>query len=250
MDYIYDGSFSGFLTVIFLAYKDLENISIKTESRQENLFADLVKVETDYKLAKRVERGLADKFSPRFFRSVSLCFRSFEKDKEEVIARTIKGMYREGFSYLKSPNDDPVKFNAYIKNVLGENHDYKGLLRFEELADGTFYARFRPKNDIIDLIYSHFVDRMPNEKFIIHDLGRRLAIFYKDGLVDLMEVDDFAYETTKEEEYFSKAWQEFYQAIKIDQRENKKLMAANMPKYRWEFLTEKNIKDKKKRDKD
>lgn len=243
MDYVYDGSFAGLLTVIFVAYRNLETIAIKKESDQASLFTDAIKVETDYKLAKRVEIGLTNKFSPRFFRSVSLCFRSFEEDKEEVIAKTVKGMYREGFAYLKSPNKAPVKFNAYIKNVLGENHDYKGLLRFEELADGTFYARFRPKNDILDLIYSHFVDRMPKEKFIIHDLGRNLAIFYKDGLVDLMELSDFSYETTREEEYFSKAWQKFYQAVKIDERENKKLMAANMPKYRWEFLTEKNLKD-------
>lgn len=238
VEYVYDGSFAGLLTVIFVAYKNLETIAIRKEADQASLFTDAIKVETGYKLAKRVEVGLTDKFSPRFFRSVSLCFRSFEGDKEEIIARTVKGMYREGFAYLNSPNPEPVKFNAYIKNVLGENHDYKGLLRFEELADGTFYARFRPKNDILDLIYSHFVDRMPKEKFIIHDLGRNLAIFYQDGLVDLMEVSDFTYKTTEAEEYFSRAWQKFYQAIKIDQRENKKLMAANMPKYRWEFLTE------------
>lgn len=39
---------------------------------------------------------------------------------------------------------------------------------------------------------------------------------------------------------FKDAWRGFYDAIGIDERKNKKLMQANMPKKYWKYLPEKN----------
>lgn len=237
--FVYDGSFLGFLTVVFQGYKSLENEKIIDDSREVPFFETSFFVATDRKLASRVKTSLIKTFGNNFFSSITLAFHSYEEDKEETIAKTIKGMYKNGYNYLKSSNEAPVNFNRIIKNILSENHDFKGLLRFEELDDGSLYARFRPKNDILDLIYPHFKNRMPKEKFIIHDVGRNICIIYENGIFDYMELEEVPFSKSSKEDFYSKAWQAFYNSIAIKERENKKLMQSNMPKYKWEFLTEK-----------
>lgn len=240
MIYIYDGTFNGLLTLIFDGYKDLENSKIVTEKNQIDFLQDFRKITTDRKKANRVKTGIIGHFSEKFFRDMTVVFRSDYEFKGEVIAKTIKGMYKEGYTYLMSPNESSVMFNKLVKYVYGENHSFKGLARFREVEDGFLYAKIRPKCDILDLLTPHFVKRLPNEKFIIHDVGRDIFSIYENGYVDYFENEEIIVKDTKEEEFFKKAWIKFYDSVAIDERNNKKLMINNMPKYLWEFLPERN----------
>lgn len=240
MKYIYDGSFNGLLTVIFDGYNNLENCEITKNEYEIGFLNDFVKIKTDRSKANRVKSGIITKFSNSFLREITVVFRSDYEKKEEVISKTIKGMYKNGFNYLHSPNDNPVMFKKLVKYVYGENHTYKGLLRFRDVEEGFLYGQIRPKNDILDLLTPHFTRRLPNEKFIIHDVGRDLFALYEDGFVDYFENEDIEFKDSKEEEFFKNAWIKFYDSVSIKERENKKLMINNMPKYHWEFLPERN----------
>lgn len=238
MVYLYDGTFLGFLTTIFDAYKVIEKCKITVESNQINFFEDVIRVVTDEDKAKRVRYGIESTFSKLFYKNFYCAFLSFDIDKEDIMARTLKEMYANGREFLNSSNYYPVNFNRILKNVSSENHSYMGLLRFREIQDGFLYAAFRPKNDIIELLTPHFIKRLPKENFIIHDKGRGKCVIYKSGICEAFFVEELNVEDSKEEEFFREAWKLFYNRVSIKERENKKLMTNNMPKIRWEFLPE------------
>ena len=238
MIYEYDGSFMGFLTVIFQGYKHLLDCKIEPETDQMVMDFDQVRISTNMEEAKRVEKGIKERFSPSFFHSISVAFRSHEEEKEETIARTIRKMYAYGENFLYSSDGDAAKFLGLERNVYREVHTYMGLLRFQEIQEGYFYAPFRPKNQILDLLFPHFVHRLPKEKFMIHDVGREICGIYEDGQKDFFLVEDLHIQGTEEEEFYQKAWQTFYDHIAIEARKNPKRMMGHMPKFRWEFLPE------------
>lgn len=240
MNYIYDSTFNGLLTLIFEAYNDIEQSNIRTEKDPMDFLHENKKIITDRKKANRVKIGISNTFSEKFFKNITVVFRSDNELKGEIIAKTVKGMYKEGYNFLFSPNDNPVMFNRLVKYVYGENHTYKGLARFREVEEGFLYAKIRPKSDILDLLTPHFIRRLPNEKFIIHDVGRDIFSIYENGYVDYLENEEIIFKDTKEEEFFKNAWKKFYDSVAIEERKNKKLMINNLPKYHWEFLTERN----------
>ena len=240
MIYLYNKTFYGLLTCIFEGYKDLENITIVDNVSKIGFLEESREIITDSKKASRVKSGIISAFSYEFFKNITVVFRSDSETKGQVIARTTKGMYREGFNYINSPHEDAVEFMKLLKYVYGENHTYKGLLRFRDIEGGFLYGQMRPKSDILDLLTPHFIRRLPNEKFIIHDVGRNLFSVYENGYVDYLEDESFQATDTDQEEFFKNAWIKFYDTIAIEERKNKKLMISNMPKYHWEFLPERN----------
>lgn len=111
-------------------------------------------------------------------------------------------------------------------------------MRFRELESGALYGPIRPKGNILYPLGLHFKNRLPQETFLIHDLGRGTGLVYQDGQLSFVEVDFLEETYSKEEGTYQDLWRGFTQAISIQDRENKKLQRSNMPKRYWEFLTE------------
>lgn len=53
MKYLYDGTYEGFLSTVFDAYKVIEDIEIKKKTDQINFFEDCIFTKTDLDKAKR-----------------------------------------------------------------------------------------------------------------------------------------------------------------------------------------------------
>ena len=75
MIYVYDGSFEGLLTVIFDAYKVLEDLDdIVKKDEQINFFKDRIKCLTDLEKAERVKKSVIKNFSYSFYNNILMVF--------------------------------------------------------------------------------------------------------------------------------------------------------------------------------
>lgn len=242
MKVLYDGSFEGFLTLVYEVYytKLMPTSIIKTEP-QELLFEPLHVVFTDKQKAKKVLLGVQKKFShencKRIFH-IFLCDTvSFEMDLLKFIVL--------GFKEHKALDNITIpsifKLIMMEKELLHLAHKMYGFTRFQELEDDSLYARIETKFNILPFLGEHFSKRLGNHLFIIHDIKRSLA-FIKDTTT--MSIKDIAsFETpnySENEAYVLSLWKTFFKHVAIENRENKKLQKSHVPllyrTYMSEFL--------------
>lgn len=239
---VYDGTFEGFLTVIFTSYK--ENFKVKIESEKDQIsFLDQKYIKTNFEKAKRVEDSIKKNISKEFYYDIKIAFKSDYKNKDTIIARLIKLSFLKGEKIIKSTNKYAIAFNKMVKNYSREAHAFKGLLRFKEIQEGFLFAKYESHNDILEDLSRHFLQRMPKEKFVIYDKNRNKAFVSIYGNFEVVEILNLDIKESKKEEFFQNLWIGFYDAIAIKERKNKKLMIENMPKKYWKYLPEKNRKN-------
>lgn len=239
-NYYYDGSFDGLLTVIFIAYKDRKNneLRIIVKTGQLLLGLDDINVITNFFKARRVEKAICDKLSQNFLNNIQTCFLSCDKNKDIVIVHTVYKALKQGKEILNSLDEHAFYVNKLVKQVLNERHRYLGVLRFKEVKDGTMFSTIEPKNNVLPILLSHFINRMKREKFAIYDKKRKIIAYYDTKKVEIFFVKILEIEWSDEEIEYSELWKTFHKSISIKERENKKLQQSNLPKYYWKHLIE------------
>lgn len=239
-NYYYDGSFDGLLTVIFIAYKDRKNneLRIIVKTGQLLLGLDDINVITNFFKARRVEKAICDKLSQNFLNNIQTCFLSCDKNKDIVIVHTVYKALKQGKEILNSLDEHAFYLNKLVKQVLNERHRYLGVLRFKEVKDGTMFSTIEPKNNVLPILLSHFINRMKREKFAIYDKKRKIIAYYDTKKVEIFFVKSLEIEWSDEEIEYSELWKTFHKSISIKERENKKLQQSNLPKYYWKHLIE------------
>ena len=239
-NYYYDGSFDGLLTVIFIAYKDRKNneLRIIVKTGQLLLGLDDINVITNFSKARRVEKAICDKLSQNFLNNIQTCFLSCDKNKDIVIVHTVYKALKQGEEILRSLDEHAFYVNKLVKQVLNERHRYLGVLRFKEVKDGTMFSTIEPKNNVLPILLSHFINRMKREKFAIYDKKRKMIAYYDTKKVEIFFVKSLEIEWSDEEIEYSELWKTFHKSISIKERENKKLQQSNLPKYYWKYLIE------------
>ena len=239
-NYYYDGSFDGLLTVIFIAYKDRKNneFRIIVKTGQLLLGLDDINVITNFSKARRVEKAICDKLSQNFLNNIQTCFLSCDKNKDIVIVHTVYKALKQGKEILNSLDEHAFYVNKLVKQVLNERHRYLGVLRFKEVKDGTMFSTIEPKNNVLPILLSHFINRMKREKFAIYDKKRKIIAYYDTKKVEIFFVKSLEIEWSDEEIEYSELWKTFHKSISIKERENKKLQQSNLPKYYWKHLIE------------
>ena len=239
-NYYYDGSFDGLLTVIFIAYKDRKNneFRIIVKTGQLLLGLDDINVITNFSKARRVEKAICDKLSQNFLNNIQTSFLSCDKNKDIVIVHTVYKALKQGKEILNSLDEHAFYVNKLVKQVLNERHRYLGVLRFKEVKDGTMFSTIEPKNNVLPILLSHFINRMKREKFAIYDKKRKIIAYYDTKKVEIFFVKSLEIEWSDEEIEYSELWKTFHKSISIKERENKKLQQSNLPKYYWKHLIE------------
>ena len=239
-NYYYDGSFDGLLTVIYIAYKDRKNneLRIIVKTGQLLLGFNDINVITNFSKARRVEKAICDKLSQNFLNKIQTCFLSCDKNKDIVIVHTVYKALKQGKEILNSLDEHAFYVNKLVKQVLNERHRYLGVLRFKEVKDGTMFSTIEPKNNVLPILLSHFINRMKREKFAIYDKKRKIIAYYDTKKVEIFFVKSLEIEWSDEEIEYSELWKTFHKSISIKERENKKLQQSNLPKYYWKHLIE------------
>jgi probable DNA metabolism protein len=255
--YLCDNSIDGIFTAIYLAWSSRYGHSnIKIEEKSEGskysnieLFAEYIAVDTDYSLAEKVSKSIKDKISEEVFEMVCRVALSDYCGKADLIYRFLILGFSIGRTIVEQLSNEVVNSVFRVnKNVGNEAHHLLGFVRFSEQENGLLTSVIHPKNNVLTLITPHFADRLPEERFLIYDEGRKLATFHVPGspwiLAEVPEIDQARLtEITIHEDEYRDLWKTFFNCIAIKERINFKLQRNNLPLRFRDNMTEfKNVK--------
>ncbi len=238
--YITDGSEDCFYTAVFDAYKNENCIITSQGDVQLGLGYELIEVERDENKAERVKRKL-NLLDAGALNDIKLILKSCDPLKENIAFEYVKLIVKNGGA-VRNMQADPRVLEAtdVISKVTGETHKMKGFLRFMENADGVLYAPYSPDNDITDMLSVHFAERLGGQKFVIHDVKRKIAALYDGNEIIMTRVEDAEVYLSEYEKYFENLWKQYYKSVNILSRPHENQMKGYMPVRYWKFLPEKN----------
>ena len=240
--YRYDGSYQGFLCCVAECFTDKalpQGVQLLDEP-QGTLFG-IKAVDTDNKLAARVERSLSEKISPLARDMVRKGFLTCMEEKELHLIRFILKGYRHGARVTRMSVDPDVhaidKALLYLKN---EAHYHVEFMRFSDCG-GFLASMITPNNTVLPLVAPHFCERFNAENLMIFDKSHGMGFIYQSGgrkrqffRADSLDLP----EPSEEETRFRDLWKLFYDTIAVEGRINPKLRRGNMPMRYWQNMTE------------
>jgi probable DNA metabolism protein len=248
IDYLYDGTFEGFLTCVYLHYYEEKAAGIyPADSYQSSILQSSRLVTTDTDKAERVYEAIELKISKEALVRVYYIFLSTISGKDNIAFLYIRLGFKVGGS-ISSLHSHPIVFEAQqtAGKVSFEVHRLAGLVRFSvrKLERGgevqeILYAKIEPDHDVLELTGEHFSDRFKNEAFIIHDARRKKGLFCQGGQWYIAPLDEKALPGLAEEEKeYRSLWKKYFEAIAIAERINPRCQKRMMPVRYWKNLTE------------
>ena len=241
---IFDGTFEGFLCVVYeYYYNKITPLIIQTEDRvQLTLTDEVYRVETDSSRATRVYNGIKEKISEDAARRVYLACLSGDEDKYMTIFQYVLRGFTLGHMVDSHLTKDYVKaVHSMAGRVGGEAHKLNGFCRFAETTSGIMYCEITPKNDVLPLIAPHFSQRLMNLRWVIHDKSRHQAAIYDGESYIITDVPpNIAIEYAEGEDEIQDLWIVFFNSLSIKARENPKLQRQMLPLYYRKNMTEFN----------
>lgn len=241
--YIYDGTFDGLLTCIYEAYygRDKPEDILSQDQRENNFLVKERLIPTDDLKAKKVYKAIEEKISLQALKRVFYAYLSQSFNKEIKILKYLQIGFKIGSKVDRNlANDHVLEIDKIYHKVSRERHRMAGLIRFKELNNKILYASIEPDHNIIGLVAPHFAGRIANENWIIHDIRRKIGVFYNKEQWVIREIttDTHIFLREDEEEY-QKLWNAYCDSIAIKEKINPKLQKSNMPKKYWKHLIEK-----------
>ncbi len=240
----YDGSLPGFLCLLGHAlktYPQWSEVRNLAESTLPSLFGQEQEIATDYDFADKVVSGLGKKLGRQFPNKLAHAFssewQSIEPDLIKVTGRALK----RGRTSLDQLSDPLVhRFQSAAFRTAREKHRLLGLLRFSRLQDNCFLARVEPQANVVPFLGAHFARRFSDQRWVIVDTKRRVALFGAGPKWSLERQVDIAADLNfhDSEAEVVNLWKSFYRHISNPDRYNPQLRRQFMPKRYWSNLTE------------
>jgi probable DNA metabolism protein len=255
LDYSYDGSWEGLLTVLFTIYdrKAAPN-SIQPEGQvQGGLFAVPVLVETQEATATRVWEGLLHHMPKEARTRLFHVFLSEAPDRELLIFRYADLAMRTAQDISENYTDDNVRrVQRLAQQMYREKHRMEAFVRFEKTSDDLFHATIEPDFDVLPLIAEHFTKRYADQRWLIFDKRRRYGLYYDLTRTDVVQFEDQVPQKSADisatvlderEPLFKLLWQSYFDHVNIPERRNLKLHRRHMPLRYWKYLSEKQPRE-------
>lgn len=247
---VYDGSFEGFLTVVFDTY--YQKLDVKAIDplvpTKKGLFEEIKEVITDAEKAARVWKGIEQKAGKKAARFIYVCFLSEKSGLEIMLLAAVKELLKGHINYLKNYRNPTLVDLQKIRKQMGrEVHRMHAFVRFRETIDGLWVALIEPDFNVLPLAGQHFKDRYPAMKWFIIDLKRHYGLYHEKGkmefktieneqLFELKKVDSDI--LTTEENAFTDLWKTYFKSVNISERNNHKLQLRHVPKRYRHLMTE------------
>ena len=253
MTYIYDGTFDGFLTVVFDIYESKRKPLqiIREQLWQPGFFETPVHIHADAARSERVWNGIIKRSDKRVTRMFYLAFASELPDVEMTLYGYLEKLFADttGIFYKNLLDDHSFELYQISRKVGLEIHRFAGFVRFQETSDGLFFAAIEPDHDIVSLLAPHFARRFGNQPWVIYDRRRDKGIFFKkpeileitltDKQIDTITGDIHQNVKSENEDLYRSLWKAYYKAINIPERKNARLMLRLLPRRYWKYLPEK-----------
>ncbi len=181
--------------------------------------------------AERVKKGILKHGGISLLSALFYPLRSNSEEKETIVFKAAERCLNMRKNVLDNFSDKFVlKHYELTKQISYEVHRMEGFLRFEE-AEGGYYARFTPDNDVIDLVAPHFKRRFSDEKFIIHDVKRnKLCFFDGETLRYIKPNKPVTVYLTANEQAYSSLWKKYFKSVSIAERKNERLQDNWLPR--------------------
>lgn len=245
--YAYDGSFEGLLTAYRRALDaadpapGFENEAAAGTGWLFDTCAAGTCPETALDLAETV-RSLGGRST---WRLLAYAYLSEITGFEPLLFEFVRLTLHERRSIAAWRHHDTVRqVQLWAHKVSHEAHRFSGLLRFMKLRDGVLYGPYEPDHNITVLLARHFKSRMPQQRWVIHDRGRGVAIAW-DGhhLAEVAGAPDNVDELlAPEERETQRLWRLFAETVSIKTRTNPRLQQRCMPRRYWRYLPEMTAK--------
>ncbi|AWX46224.1 hypothetical protein HME9304_03256 [Flagellimonas maritima] len=247
---IYDGSFNGFLTAVFIAFEEkLEVVDIQRNSQEQGgLFSETETIFTNVEKAKRVWNGIRNKSN----NSISQIYFAFlsEADGVELILYTYirKLMSSKNGKQMDYSDGTVLRISKLARSVGREKHRMEAFVRFQLTKDDIYFANIEPDFDVLPLISKHFRSRYADQQWLIYDVKRKYGIYYNLERVEMVSLNLNEIHFNKihksdaflNEEYdYQTLWNDYFKSTHIKSRINRKLHTQHVPKRYWKYLSEK-----------
>lgn len=251
---IYDGSYEGLLSCIFVIFKErIAPVAISTEeNHQFTLLDEATHVSTNEDWAARVLKGIESRTNVSASALIYKIFLSELPLSEMLVYQVIQAIIRKGDATILENFANPfiLKAAQIEKMIHREVHRMHAFVRFQKSRDGVFYSAIEPDFNVLPLIGDHFERRYADQNWLIFDAKRHYGLYYDQATMSFVSPDDpvFAisasaleddsFKDEREAEYQA-LWKNYFQAVNIRERNNPKLHLRHMPQRYWKYLLEK-----------
>lgn len=253
--YVFDGSLEGLLTAVFDSY-ERKSAQVKLVSSVfflPDVFQESYSVISDETKANRVWKGLRKKLDAAWMKRIYNAFLSEQPQTfQDIFDFAIYIFDNEAGAEANFGNACVLAVSQMDRKVHREKHRMEAFIRFQQTADGIFYAHIEPDFNVLPLISDHFRKRYADQKWIIFDLKRQYGLFF-----DLEKVEEITFDFTTEmssnlnalpaqvldpkEELYTLLWKDYFRSTNIPARKNMKLHIRHVPKRYWKYLSEKQV---------
>ena len=178
----YDGSFNGFLSVVFTIFQQEDYpLGIKSINREDQvLFPSEQYIETDLGKARRVWRSL-EKKSSNTIKGIYFAFLSEQNDIELLLFRYIKSIFTNTPEHSAFDVKEKSRIFQLAQNVAKEKQRIETFTQLSEGNTGLLKGDIQPKYNVLPLISKHFKSQYGNQPWMITDTKRDLILSF-DGL--------------------------------------------------------------------
>lgn len=247
-----EDSIEGIFSAVYAAWElkyGHQNTWIQVNGYKENtieLFADYIPLKPDAQKAQKVLDTIRRRCSDMVYEGLFKAACADASDKGNAVYRYIQLALRMGNRITGHFADPDVTRVMELSRAVGNaQHHYLGFLRFIEIPGNILLARYAPKPQLTALIMPHFVDRFPEERFVIWDTIRNVAGVHVPGqnhiLLQLTDAQAAILGQYKEDNMQAEQmWQKFIESISIKERENKNLQQNNIPLHFRTYMSEFN----------
>ncbi len=231
MDYLYDSTFDGLLTCIYYSYYEDKAKGIYPQDYYQCSLVNSSRIiVTDPILSSRVYEAIAKKISSQALKQAYYVFLSNHPRKENIILKYLQLGFKLGRKIDNLHTHlDVLPVYQTARKVSFEVHRFYGLLRFAE-SNNFLYASLKPDHNILIILAEHFVDRLAQNNFIIHDQKRNIAIIHDKQewyLTDFNAPENIS--ISEEENFYQELWIRYFTHISIESRTNKRLQNQFVP---------------------
>ncbi len=230
MDYLYDSTYTGLMTSLYIHYKYKKSTGILSKKLyQKSLMVDYKIVKSNVEFSSKMENIIEKRISKKALKFIYYTFLSTEPKKEKYIIKFIDLGFKKGNITQLYSHEDTFPIQKIFDKVSKEKHRFLGILRFKDL-NGILFSEISPDNDVVELIMPHFVDRFKSENFIIFDDKRLKAGIHNQKQWYITNIDEKLYSKFSDvEEVYEEMWKEYFQAIAIADRKNTKVQFQFLP---------------------
>ena len=249
--YKYDGTFPGFLSAVFEVWdRNRQPSRIVGPQAMPGLFEEVIEVQTAFNRSNRVWKGIERVGGKNAAQRFWHVFLSGEQGVEDLLLGLLQQLFNRRKNVLQDLSiGEVLTFTQLERKVLREVHRLNMFLRFEQTADGTWFAPVAPKYDVVPFTLDHFKSRFADQCWLIYDTRRGYGFYYDTRTVEEITLEQPAFnpETGKlppeaqseEEQQWQALWRSYFKNIAIKERTNPRLQQQFMPKRFWKYLTEK-----------